>query len=216
MKSNSCTRSFQAVLFTLSLAFLVADNSHASESAAPSAPKQRGWDSWMHASARLRSYQLPKKPPPPPSAPTTAAPRRVSIKQILLVSISSFLRFIRSLVDTFLDNPLLAAATAGSRLDIDPPNVREKAPAIPEIPPWTDVELPTEPLENDLVVPNWRFESLKDAVESAKDNERIYARNGDHRKLLSECVQRILSPKSREIIFHISVWTPICYKLGTQ
>jgi hypothetical protein len=67
-------------------------------------------------------------------------------------------------------------------VDSDPPNVRERAPAIPEVPPWTDVELPTEPLETDLVVPNWKFESLKDAVEFAKENDRIYARNGDHRE----------------------------------
>lgn len=40
--------------------------------------------------------------------------------------------------------------------------------------------VPTAPSAKDLVVPNWKYENLKDAIESAKNGERVYARNGDH------------------------------------
>ncbi|EKX41576.1 hypothetical protein GUITHDRAFT_141838 [Guillardia theta CCMP2712] len=50
----------------------------------------------------------------------------------------------------------------------------------PEPPPWEDFEYPVESLNDDHVVPSWKYESMKDAIEQARSGQRIYARKGDH------------------------------------
>ena len=50
----------------------------------------------------------------------------------------------------------------------------------PVEPPWEDFSQVSVPCENDLVVPSWRFETVKDAVEASPNGARVYCRKGDH------------------------------------
>jgi hypothetical protein len=50
----------------------------------------------------------------------------------------------------------------------------------PVEPKWEPFLQVTSPEEDDLVVPSWRFETVKDAVEGAHNGARIYCRKGDH------------------------------------
>jgi len=47
-------------------------------------------------------------------------------------------------------------------------------------PPWEAFVQASTPNTDDLVVPSWRFETVKDAVESCRNGARVYARKGDH------------------------------------
>jgi len=63
--------------------------------------------------------------------------------------------------------------------DLDALKQQHDRPA-PIEPPWEDVTPVTSANKDDLVVPSWRFETVKDAVESCKNGARVYARKGDH------------------------------------
>ncbi|KAJ1496302.1 hypothetical protein T484DRAFT_2016317, partial [Baffinella frigidus] len=97
--------------------------------------------------------------------------------------LQSLLRFLGVVLQplAFIIEPMVALSRAGDRVDVDPQsqtpvamhkNKRE--------PPWHDFVVPTAPRDLDLVVPSWRFENVKDAVEIARNGQRVYAKAGDH------------------------------------
>lgn len=90
--------------------------------------------------------------------------------------LQSLLRFLGVVLQplAFIIEPMVALSRAGDRVDVDPQsqtpvamhkNKRE--------PPWHDFVVPTAPRDLDLVVPSWRFENVKDAVEIARNGQRV-------------------------------------------
>jgi hypothetical protein len=64
-------------------------------------------------------------------------------------------------------------------IDYDSLKLHHDRPA-PVEPPWEAFVQASTPNTDDLVVPSWRFETVKDAVESCRNGARVYARKGDH------------------------------------
>jgi hypothetical protein len=94
----------------------------------------------------------------------------------LTAVLQALVRFTGALLQplAFVTDPIFALSRAGDRIDVDPQsqpyvamhkNKRE--------PPWHDFVVPTAPRELDLVVPSWRFENVKDAVEIARNGQRV-------------------------------------------
>ena len=79
----------------------------------------------------------------------------------------------------FVAEQIAALADNRDPRDIEALKQQHDRPA-PVEPPWEDVAPVTEANKDDLVVPSWRFETVKDAVESCKNGARVYARKGDH------------------------------------
>ena len=64
-------------------------------------------------------------------------------------------------------------------IDYDSLKLHHDRPA-PVEPPWEAFVQASTPNTDDLVVPSWRFETVKDAVESCRNGARVYARKSDH------------------------------------